>query len=90
MGDVKVFGRLRSIRSQPPVLDENAILVAALTRSANGDQVAFGELYDATVGLIYSITLEVLRDPSEAAAVTQEVFVEFWRLAPLYVGGRRE
>jgi len=59
-------------------------LVAALRRAGLGDQGAFGELYDALADRVYGAVLSVVRDPAQAEEVTQEVFVELWRLAPRY------
>lgn len=92
MGDVNPIGRLRSVSgrasrssshaTQP--LDEATVLSNLLTRAGRGDQPAFAELYEATSALVYGIVLKVMRDPSQAEEVTQEVFVEIWRLAPRY------
>jgi RNA polymerase sigma-70 factor, ECF subfamily len=49
-----------------------------------GDQGAFGELYDAVSALVHGVVLQVVRDPSHAEEVTQEVFVELWRVAPRF------
>lgn len=57
---------------------------AALMKAAKGDQQAFAEFYDLTSPLIFSIVLKVLRNQSLAEEVTQEVFVELWRLAPKF------
>jgi len=59
-----------------------------LSRSGRGDQSAFAELYDATSALVHGIVLKVVRDPSQAEEITQEVFVEIWRLAPRYEADR--
>jgi RNA polymerase sigma-70 factor, ECF subfamily len=55
-----------------------------LKRAGQGDQTAFGELYDSISGLVHGVILKVVRDPSQTEEVTQEVFVEIWRLAPRY------
>ena len=63
-------------------------LGALLHRAGRGDQVAFGELYDALAPLLHGVVLKVVRDPSQSEEVTQEAFVELWRLAPRYDASR--
>ena len=48
---------------------------------ANGDRAAFASLYDALSPTIFGVVRRVLRDPSQAEEVTQEVFVEIWKQA---------
>jgi RNA polymerase sigma-70 factor, ECF subfamily len=55
-----------------------------LASAGRGDQAAFGELYDALCSTVHGVVLRVVRDPSQADEVTQEVFVELWRLAARY------
>ena len=55
-----------------------------LSRSGRGDQQAFAELYDALAPLLHGVVLKVVRDPAQSEEVTQEAFVELWRLAPRY------
>lgn len=57
-------------------LDENALL----RRSATGDAEAFAALYDRTAPRVYGLVLRTVRNPAIAEEVTQEVFVEIWRL----------
>lgn len=52
-----------------------------MQRSARGDQVAFGELYDATAARVHGLALRVVRDPAQAEEVTQEAYLETWRTA---------
>jgi len=80
MADVKPFQRLRTTTPVPP-LDTAG---AALRRAATGDEAAFGEFYDLTSALVHGIVLRVVRDPAISEEVTQEVFVELWRVAPRY------
>jgi RNA polymerase sigma-70 factor, ECF subfamily len=63
-------------------------LGALLARAGRGDQSAFADLYDALAPLLYGIVLKVVRDPSQSEEVTQEAFVELWRLAPRYEATR--
>jgi RNA polymerase sigma-70 factor (ECF subfamily) len=55
-----------------------------LSRAGRGDQTAFAELYDSLAPLLHGIVLKVVRDPAQSEEVTQEAFVELWRLAPRY------
>ena len=56
-------------------------LTTLLRRAGRGDQAAFAELYDALSPLVHGVVLKVVRDPAQSEEVTQEVFVELWRLA---------
>ena len=55
-----------------------------LSRAGRGDQSAFAELYDVLAPLLHGVVLKVVRDPAQSEEVTQEAFVELWRLAPRY------
>ena len=63
-------------------------LSALLGHAGRGDQVAFADLYDALAPLLYGLVLKVVRDPAQSEEVTQEAFVELWRLAPRYDASR--
>ena len=64
--------------SAPISVHELAPLMAA---ASHGDEQAYAQLYDATSRNVFGIVLHVLRDHSQAEEVTQEVYVEAWRLA---------
>ena len=55
-----------------------------LSQAGRGDQAAFADLYDALAPLLHGVVLKILRDPAQSEEVTQEAFVELWRLAPRY------
>ena len=59
-----------------------------LGRAGRGDEAAFGELYDALAPLLHGLVLKVVRDPAQSEEVTQEAFIELWRLAPRYDASR--
>ena len=82
------MGVLRSIRARPADIDAGLDdpCGALLRRAGRGDQSAFAELYDALSPLVYGVVLKVVRDPSHAEEVSQEVFVELWRLAARFDG----
>ena len=50
-------------------------------RSARGDENAFAAVYDATAARVHGLVLRVIRDPAQAEEVTQETFLEAWRIA---------
>src|SRR6476619_1383422 len=56
-------------------------LTSLVASAADGDRPAFAMLYDALAPTVYGVARRVLRDPSQAEEVAQEVFVEIWRLA---------
>jgi RNA polymerase sigma-70 factor (ECF subfamily) len=62
----------------------NSRLDALLEQVAAGDATAFEELYDEVAGPVYGLAVRVLRDPSQAEEVAQEVLVEIWRKAGGY------
>ena len=53
-------------------------------RMADGDHGALAELYDAHGGAVYTLALRIVRHPSDAEEVVQEVFTQAWRQAGRY------
>jgi RNA polymerase sigma factor (sigma-70 family) len=49
-----------------------------------GDDQAFSFLYDHYSGSLYSIILQIVKDPETAKDVLQEVFVNIWRKIDSY------
>jgi RNA polymerase sigma-70 factor (ECF subfamily) len=82
-------GRLarRSCTPQlPPICHIGAhvdqdLMTSYIARVADGDQAAFAGLYDLLAPSVYGVVKRVLRDPSQAEEVTQEIFVEIWKQA---------
>jgi RNA polymerase sigma-70 factor (ECF subfamily) len=59
--------------------EQGVVLQDLLAASARGDEQAFAELYDQTSSRVYGMVLRVVRDPAQAAEVTQDVYLEVWR-----------
>jgi RNA polymerase sigma-70 factor (ECF subfamily) len=55
-----------------------------LQRVANGDTVAFAQLYDRFSPRVFGLALKFTGDRQEAQDVLQEVFLELWRRAPAF------
>ena len=66
---------------QEPAERADADLDKLLTHVAKGDQAAFEMLYDRLAASVYGLIRKVLRNPSQAEEVTQEVLLEVWRTA---------
>ncbi len=54
---------------------------ALIGRIAAGQHDALREFYDRYASLVNGLALRILRDPSDAEDVVQEVFVQAWRQA---------
>ena len=66
---------------QEPAERADADLDTLLTHVAKGDQAAFEALYDQLGSSVYGLVRKVLRNPSQAEEVAQEVLLEVWRAA---------
>lgn len=62
-----------------PAEDQDVPLSEFLADSARGDETAFAQLYDRTSARVYGLVLRVVRDPAQAAEVTQDVYLQVWR-----------
>jgi RNA polymerase sigma-70 factor, ECF subfamily len=63
-------------------------LETCIGRVAGGDQVAFATIYDQLAATVFGVARRVLRDPSQAEEVTQEVFTEVWRQSARFDASR--
>lgn len=52
-----------------------------LVRVARGDEEAFAAVYDALGASVYGLARRVIRDPSRAEEISQEVFIQVWQSA---------
>ncbi|MEV6726418.1 sigma-70 family RNA polymerase sigma factor [Streptomyces xanthochromogenes] len=55
-----------------------------LDRVAQGDQQAFGSVYDAVAGHVLGVVRAVVRDAAQSEEVAQEVMVAVWQTAARY------
>jgi RNA polymerase sigma-70 factor (ECF subfamily) len=61
-----------------------ATKASLLARVAEGDQEAFGELYDQISPRVFGLIRRLLVDHAQSEEVTQEVFLEIWQSATRY------
>ena len=80
------FGRASSTGPEPA--EQGAPKLAELlAASARGNEQAFAEFYDQTSARVYGMVLRVVRDPAQAAEVTQDVYLQVWREASRFDAG---
>ena len=71
----------------PPGIGESADDPSAdgpdelMRRVTLGDEMAFEQLYDQFAGRVFGLSRRIVRNPSQAEEVAQEVFLEIWRRA---------
>nr|WP_246321759.1 ECF RNA polymerase sigma factor SigK [Nocardioides panzhihuensis] len=68
--------------------DDDLDVAGVLAAVAGGDLHAFGRIYDDLAPLVFGVARRVVRDPSRAEEVTQEVFTEVWRQAARFDASR--
>jgi RNA polymerase sigma-70 factor, ECF subfamily len=59
-------------------------LTSLFDQGAQGDEQAFAQFYDATAARAYGLAVRVLRNPALAEEVTQEAYLDAWRLSARY------
>ena len=59
-----------------------------LARVVKGDHQAFGQLYDQSSALLYTMAVRILGNRDEAAELLQDVYLEVWRKVARYDVGR--
>ncbi len=69
-------GLLRVVRNEREPTDDELMM-----RIARADEQAFGALYDRLAPVLFGVVVSVVRDRAVAEEITQEVFVEIWKLA---------
>ena len=55
-----------------------------LRRAAGGDAAALSDLYDRHAGAVFSLSLRIVGDETEAGRVVQQVFAHAWQQASRY------
>jgi RNA polymerase sigma-70 factor (ECF subfamily) len=73
------------VNSSPPSAQDDAALLALVQK---GDERAMASLFDRYSKVVYSVALRVLRDPSSAEDILQEVFMQIWRNTDSFVATR--
>ena len=52
-----------------------------LVKVGRGDEAAFAQLYDSCGASVFGLARRVIRDPSRAEEIAQEVFIQIWQSA---------
>ncbi len=59
-----------------------------LSKIRLGDQDAMAVIFKRYGGAVFSVALRILRDPSQAEDITQEILFQLWRSSEAFVHGR--
>jgi RNA polymerase sigma-70 factor, ECF subfamily len=73
------------VNSTTPSGQDDATLLGLVE---GGDEYAMATLFDRYSKVVYSVALRVLRDPSSAEDILQEVFMQIWRNPASFVASR--
>lgn len=68
--------------------EANAFDSALMARVRQRDTEALRALYDRHSSMVHGLGLRILRDPTEAEDLVQDVFLHLWRRAELFDGDR--
>jgi len=71
-----------------PAEEPEESLDELLTLVSRGSEAAFAELYDRTSSSVYGLARRVVRDPTRAEEVAQEVLLQVWRTASRFDSSR--
>jgi RNA polymerase sigma-70 factor, ECF subfamily len=80
-----MYREMGLVNSPPPSGQDDAVLLNLVQR---GDESAMAALFDRYSKVVYSVALRVLRDPSSAEDVLQEIFMQIWRSPDGFVATR--
>ncbi len=72
----ETFSRSYARESEKVQLSDDGLLLGKI---AQGDEDAMAVIFDRYSKVVYSVSLRVLRDPSAAEDVLQEIFMQIWR-----------
>ncbi len=76
-----LFALLRPPTAKPAAPNDDELL---LSKIANGQSAALGELYDRYGRLVFSLAYHIVNDSGLAEEITQEVFLQVWNKAASY------
>jgi RNA polymerase sigma-70 factor (ECF subfamily) len=66
---------------QPRTRSDTTAVDSLLAQLALGDSGAFTAVYDQVAGTVYSLVLQLVRDPGQSQNVAGDVLTEVWRTA---------
>ena len=68
--------------------ERDRIVASLVSRMANRDEAALGQLYDLTVKRLHAFALRIVRDPGLAEEVTEDALFQAWREANRFDANR--
>lgn len=80
-GSGKCFAKLGAMLLNTETVDPHAQHRLWVIAMADGDELALGQLYDATLGKVYGLALRVTGKPESAEEVVSDVYLQAFREA---------
>lgn len=83
------FVRLATMLLEPePPVDPHAQQRLWISAMAEGDELALGQLYDATLGKVYGLALRITGKPESAEEIVSDVYLQAFREATRFDAAR--
>src|ERR1700712_5596048 len=83
---VRFMYRDTGVLNMPPGSSQDDSILLGLVQK--GDEQAMASIFDRYSKVVYSVALRVLRDPSAAEDILQEIFMQIWRSPDSFIATR--
>jgi RNA polymerase sigma-70 factor (ECF subfamily) len=76
-----IFAGMETLETRLELTDEREMCAGLVSQIALKNENALSKLYNQTSRVVYALALRILRERSVAEDITQEVYLQVWRVA---------